>query len=64
MPVRVAARNPARDFRGAKRRRLTPGKWDGKGGVYLPQSRPIVDAVVSDHDRLQEVSSAQTTKTR
>jgi hypothetical protein len=51
-PVTVAARNPARDFRGANLIDGIKGKWAGKGGVYLPHSRPIVDAVVSDQDRL------------
>jgi len=51
-PVTVAARNPASDFRGANLRDGMSGKWAGRGGVYFPQSRPIVDAVVSDHDRL------------
>ena len=44
--------NPASDFRGANLRSFIPGKWGGRGGVYLPQSRPSVDAVVSDHDKL------------
>jgi len=51
-PVTVAARNPARDFRGANLIAGINGKWAGRGGVYFPQSLPIVDAVVSDHDRL------------
>jgi hypothetical protein len=51
-PVTVAARNPARDFRGANLREGISGKWAGRGGVYFPQSLPIVEAVVSDHDRL------------
>lgn len=51
-PVNVAARKPARDLRGAKRIAGIKGKWAGRGGVYLPHNRPIVDAVVSDHERL------------
>jgi len=51
-PVTVAARKPARDFRGANLIAGTNGKWVGKGGVYFPHSLPIVDAVVSDHERL------------
>ena len=48
----VAARNPARDLRGANRIAGMNGKWAGRGGVYLPHKRPMVDAVVSDQDRL------------
>lgn len=51
-PVMVAARNPARDLRGANRIAGMNGKWAGRGGVYLPHNRPMVDAVVSDQDRL------------
>jgi len=51
-PVTVAARNPARDFRGANLIAGINGKWAGRGGVYFPQSLPIVEAVVSDHDKL------------
>lgn len=51
-PVTVAARNPANDFRGANLIAGMSGKCAGKGGVYFPQSLPIVEAVVSDHDRL------------
>jgi hypothetical protein len=51
-PVTVAARNPAKDFRGANLSDGINGKWAGRGGVYFPQSLPIVEAVVSDHDRL------------
>ena len=51
-PVTVAARNPARDFRGANLSDGMSGKWAGRGGVYFPQSLPIVEAVVSDHDKL------------
>jgi hypothetical protein len=51
-PVTVAARNPARDLRGANRIAGTRGKWAGRGGVYRPHRRPIVEAVVSDQDNL------------
>lgn len=52
-PVMVAAKKPARDLRGANLIAGTSGRWAGRGGVCLPHSRPIVDAVVSDHERLQ-----------
>jgi hypothetical protein len=48
----VAAKKPAKDLRGANRTAGMNGKWAGRGGVYFPQSRPMVDAVVSDQDRL------------
>lgn len=48
----VAAKNPARDLRGANLMAGTRGKWAGRGGVYLPHNLPIVEAVVSDHDNL------------
>jgi hypothetical protein len=51
-PVKVAAKKPARDFLGANLMNGTRGRWEGKGGVYLPHSLPIVEAVVSDHERL------------
>lgn len=51
-PVTAAARNPARDFRGANGKNRMPGTWDGRGGVYRPQRRPSVEAVVSAHDNL------------
>jgi hypothetical protein len=53
-PVIVAARNPARDLRGANLIAGTRGRWAGRGGVCLPHNLPIVDAVVSDHDRLRD----------
>jgi len=58
IPVKVAAKKPAKDFRGGKRRALIPGKFEGKGGVCRPHNRPIVEAVVSDHARLPPVSKS------
>lgn len=57
-PVIVAARNPARDLRGANLIDGMRGRWAGRGGVYLPHNLPIVDAVVSDHDSLRRSLSA------
>ncbi|WOO79756.1 uncharacterized protein LOC62_02G003272 [Vanrija pseudolonga] len=56
-PVTAAARKPASDLRGANGSHLMPGKWGGRGGVYLPQRRPIVEAVVSDHERLIDTTA-------
>lgn len=56
-PVMVAARNPARDLRGANLIAGAKGRWAGRGGVCLPHNRPIVDAVVSDHDNLERASA-------
>jgi hypothetical protein len=56
-PVTVAARNPARDLRGANRIAGIRGKWAGSGGVCLPHNRPMVEAVVSDQERLFVSSS-------
>lgn len=51
-PVTVAAINPARLLRGANLMAFTKGRCGGRGGVWRPQRRPMVDAVVSDHDSL------------
>ena len=50
-PVKEAARNPARDFRGARGRRRI-GSRGGRRAVYDPKKRPMVEAAVSAHERL------------
>lgn len=51
VPVTEAAKNPARDLRGAS------GSWrsgtlEGSFGVYEPKRRPMVEAAVSAQERL------------
>ena len=52
-PVTEAAKNPARDLRGASGSRSN-GTLEGSFGVYEPKRRPTVDAAVSAHERLEQ----------
>lgn len=56
-PVNALARKPAKDLRGAsgsrrKGMRGMIGMERGRGGVYAPQRRPMVEAAVSAQERL------------
>lgn len=58
MPVTAAATNPAVDLREARGRRRM-GVCGGRGGVEGPQRRPMVDAAVSAHERLEPSKKIQ-----
>ena len=50
-PVTEAAKNPARDLRGASGSRRN-GTLEGSFAVYEPKRRPMVEAAVSAQERL------------